>query len=139
MKKLVLTIAIAMGMTIASNAQRFGADYDFSGSESADPYASRSYGEKHSVNSYGDYHYVGAFNYNADENNDYLTGVGRLSSISYDNYGEKMRGGLFSGTRGGVLPNLPGHGQSDNQDAPIGGGALLLIGFGAAYALTKKK
>ena len=39
-------------------------------------------------------------------------------------------------------PNMPGeHGQNGNQDgdpAPLGGGALLLIGFGAAYALSKK-
>ena len=38
----------------------------------------------------------------------------------------------------GFGPNLPGHGESDNQDAPLGGGALLLIGFGAAYAMSKK-
>ena len=38
----------------------------------------------------------------------------------------------------GNTPLLPGHGQSSNQDAaPLGGGALLLIGFGAAYALKK--
>ena len=37
-----------------------------------------------------------------------------------------------------TMPGLPGHGQSDNQSAPLGGGALLLIGFGAAYAMSKK-
>ena len=37
------------------------------------------------------------------------------------------------------VPGLPGHGESGNQPAPIGGGALLLIGFGAAYALTKNR
>ena len=41
------------------------------------------------------------------------------------------------GNRDG-MPGLPGHGQGDNQDAPLTGGALLLIGFGAAYAMTKK-
>lgn len=40
-------------------------------------------------------------------------------------------------------PNMPGgHGLDDNQDGdpttPLAGGALLLIGFGAAYALSKK-
>ncbi len=36
-------------------------------------------------------------------------------------------------------PFLPGHGESDDQNAsPLGGGALLLIGFGAAYALKKR-
>jgi len=42
-------------------------------------------------------------------------------------------------TRGGGSPMLPGHGESGNQPAPLGSGALLLIGFGAAYALKKKK
>ena len=39
-------------------------------------------------------------------------------------------------------PIFPGHGQSTNQPAhpaPIGSGALLLIGFGAAYAMSKRK
>ena len=35
-------------------------------------------------------------------------------------------------------PGLPGHGSNENEDAPLGGGALLLIGFGAAYALKKR-
>ena len=35
-------------------------------------------------------------------------------------------------------PLLPAHGQNENQTAPLGSGALLLIGFGAAYALKKK-
>ena len=41
-------------------------------------------------------------------------------------------GGLFN-------PVLPEHGQEDNQSAPLGGGALLLIGFGAAYAAAKRR
>ena len=36
------------------------------------------------------------------------------------------------------LPSLPSHGVGTNQDAPLGGGALLLLGLGAAYAMTKK-
>ena len=35
-------------------------------------------------------------------------------------------------------PKLPDHNQDTNQ-TPLGGGALLLIGFGAAYALKKRK
>lgn len=34
-------------------------------------------------------------------------------------------------------PGYPGHGGGDTP-APLGSGALLLIGFGAAYALKKK-
>ena len=35
------------------------------------------------------------------------------------------------------LPTL--HGSDTDQTTPIGSGALLLIGFGAAYALKKRK
>ncbi len=38
-----------------------------------------------------------------------------------------------------LLPSLPNHDLDTNQDAPLGGGVLLLIGFGAAYALKKKR
>ena len=41
-------------------------------------------------------------------------------------------------TTGVVMPNLPIHGETGNQNAPLGGGALLLVGFGAAYALKKR-
>ena len=86
MKKLVLTIAIVLGMTFAASAQYFG-----------------------------------------------------------DN-GQPQGGGLFgrgetrdADNDGGVsAPLLPGHGQTTNQDAPLGSGALLLVGFGAAYAVAKK-
>ena len=88
MKKIVLTIAIVLGMTFAASAQYFG-----------------------------------------------------------DN-GQPQGGGLFGrgetrdgGNDGGVsAPLLPGHGLNTNQDAetPLGSGALLLIGFGAAYAMSKR-
>lgn len=39
----------------------------------------------------------------------------------------------------GGFPGLPGHGEEGNQPAPIGTGTALLIGFGAAYAMYKKK
>ena len=44
-------------------------------------------------------------------------------------------------SRGGK-PGLPGeHGLGGDQDSntPLGGGALLLVGLGAAYAMTKKR
>ena len=63
-------------------------------------------------------------------------------------FGAFAQGGLFGkgetreveNTRDGsgpLLPGLPTHGETDSQDAPLAGGALLLIGFGAAYALKK--
>ena len=64
-------------------------------------------------------------------------------------FGDNDKGGLFGrgATRDGEAggndfssPLLPAHGQNGNQDAaPLGSGALLLIGFGAAYAMSKKK
>ena len=44
--------------------------------------------------------------------------------------------GLLRTTNG--TPKLPDHNQDDNV-SPLGSGALLLIGFGAAYALKKRK
>ena len=57
-------------------------------------------------------------------------------------YGES-KDASFSGARGGgneALVNMPGaHGLTTDSSAPLGSGALLLIGFGAAYALRKRK
>ena len=51
------------------------------------------------------------------------------------------RGPESNQNRDGLLtPGLPKHNEDTNQPAtPLGGGALLLIGFGAAYAMSKKK
>ena len=46
---------------------------------------------------------------------------------------------VMTGTRLGGAPNLPGHGEEGNQPAPLGSGALLLIGMGAAYAAAKRR
>ena len=64
---------------------------------------------------------------------------------------QKQGGGLFGmgDQRGymteqedrgeGLLLGLPGsHGSTEDQ-SPLGTGALLLIGFGAAYALKKRQ
>ena len=37
------------------------------------------------------------------------------------------------------VPRLPGHNLGSNQSAPVGSGALLLVGFGAAYILVQKR
>ena len=53
---------------------------------------------------------------------------------------EDIEMGLFTNLRATYnTPGLPTHGLEDNMDAPLGSGALLLIGFGAAYALKKRK
>ena len=49
-------------------------------------------------------------------------------------------GGHFSKADGGVImPGLPTHGQSESQNAPLGGGIALLTALGAAYLVGKKR
>lgn len=50
-------------------------------------------------------------------------------------YGAGVRNGQNSLL---ALPNEHGS-NNDSEAAPLGGGALLLIGFGAAYTLKKRK
>ncbi len=88
MKKLVLTIAVVLGMTFGASAQHLGDN---------EPQAQR-----------------GLF--------------GRGNAPQYE------------GTNADS-PMLPHHGESTNQNAntPLGSGALLLIGFGTAYAASKRR
>ena len=37
-----------------------------------------------------------------------------------------------------VFPNLPGHGETTDQPAPLGTGTMLMLGLGAAYLVSKK-
>ena len=47
---------------------------------------------------------------------------------------------LREGENNNSLLNLPNaHGETNDVQAPLGSGALLLIGFGAAYALKKRR
>ena len=45
--------------------------------------------------------------------------------------------GLYS-TRGGFGPNLPGHGETGDVNAPLGTGIAVLTALGAAYLVAKK-
>ena len=47
----------------------------------------------------------------------------------------------YYGTRGGFpgTPGLPGHGESDNQSAPLGTGIAVLTALGAAYLIGKRR
>ena len=39
-----------------------------------------------------------------------------------------------------MMPTLPGHGATDDQDAtPLGSGVAVLLGLGAAYLVGKKR
>ena len=69
-------------------------------------------------------------------------GLFQYGNVSDEDYYGSAYWALDENNRFGGDPNLfpflPDHNEDDNQDAPLGGGALLLIGFGAAYALKKK-
>jgi hypothetical protein len=49
--------------------------------------------------------------------------------------------GLYGDRDGGLrgFPGLPGHGETGNQDAPLGSGVAVLLGLGAAYMVAKKR
>lgn len=85
MKKLALTIAIVLGMTVGAFAQTQNG---------------------------------GLFQMGPERQYD-----------SYD-YGNTRGSGLF-------LPNQHGL-EGDSDGAPLGTGTVLLLGFGAAYAMTKR-
>lgn len=100
MKKLALTLAIVLGMSLGGFAQDRG-----------------------------------LFGYGDVSETDESSNLAWYSFYRDDN----GFGGLFENLRTAFSPALPIHDQTGNQDAPLTGGALLLIGFGAAYALKKKK
>ena len=56
------------------------------------------------------------------------------NSPYWDSFFLPEHGGIFNGD----ADFDPGE-DSDDPPAPLGGGALLLVGFGAAYAMTKRK
>ena len=72
-----------------------------------------------------------------------VLGLG-ITTFAENGGGLFQRGGTASqntealGIRDGN-PGLPGHGEDDNQNAPLGSGVVALLGFGAAYAMSKRK
>ncbi len=101
MKKLALTFAIVLGLSLCSFAQNGG----------------------------------GIFGYGQTSEEEESYNIAWYSF--YQN--EEVDNSLFGHLRAGILPGLPIHEETDNQNAPLTGGALLLIGFGAAYALKKRR
>ncbi|MBR3711039.1 MAG: hypothetical protein IKM99_08775 [Bacteroidales bacterium] len=66
-------------------------------------------------------------------------GIGAYAQGGLFKYGQEAEQTRGEGMmKGGGFPGTPGHGGTGNADAPLTGGALLLIGFGAAYALKKR-
>ena len=60
-----------------------------------------------------------------------LFGKGAQRPTEYDDFSIHRDGS------GLLLPEY--HGETEDQATPLGTGALLLIGFGAAYALKKRQ
>ena len=76
-----------------------------------------------------------------------ILGFGLTSFAAYNGGGLFQRGvsdeeyygmGYTNQYREGMMPNIPNHGSSDNEDAPLGTGIILLTAFGAAYLVGKK-
>ena len=66
-------------------------------------------------------------------------GIGAYAQGGLFKYGDSNDQQSKGLTRDG-FPSLPGHGETGNQPgSPLGSGALLLIGFGAAYAAAKRR
>ena len=98
MKKLALTIAIVLGMTLGVSAQM-------------------------SQQTVG-----GLFE------------RGYVSDEVYYGAGSSNYNDLFGNLRGGLLdPGLPFHGETENQDAPLGSGIAVLLGLGGAYLVAKRR
>ena len=93
MKKLVLTIAIILGMTMTTFAD--GGLFQ------------RGYNAKNGFSGYSIY-------FNSKENEEMLR-------------------------ENEIYPMLPAHGQTDDQNAPVGSGIAILMGLGAAYMVAKKR
>ena len=60
----------------------------------------------------------------------------RANSGDNGNTVYESKGGMFR-TEG--MPGLPVHGETGNQDAPLGSGIVMLLSLGAAYAVAKKR
>ena len=65
-------------------------------------------------------------------------GLFRYGAVSDESYYGSAYCEDFNLNRDPILPDLPlQHGSDQSQSAPLGGGVLLLIGLGAAYAIRQ--
>ena len=135
MKKLTLTLALVLGMTLGALAQKSSSTtlsqnpYEVDDSESffeylqqmfimeedlEDPYAAEYEGLSNDGGMFG-----GGGLFQRGAGNDYT---------------------MFGGNRNGNLLGLPSvHGAEGDADVPLGGGIALLIGLGGAYLVAKKR
>ena len=117
MKKTLLTLSLALMMGFVANAQN----------EMWDTPVESSY----EVANFGMFDWDGFTE---------LFDQASQSSASSEWYSDFSLFDFGSGDRDGILDLvLPDHGLDADVNAPLGSGVLLLVGFGAAYALKKRK
>ena len=129
MKKLTLTFAIILGMSLGALAQN-----------SSSLFHSSNDGDSQSF-----------FEYLQEL---FTTEEDAEEAFAIDNQGGGMFGGgglfrrgatseeytPFGGNRNGSFLNLPSvHGSNDDQDTPLGSGIAMLLGLGGAYLVAKKR
>mgnify|MGYP006908796131 CR=1 FL=1 len=130
MKKLIVTIAIVLFMGMTTFAQEA-----FTGADGVAESGLFSLG----TNFFGNGE-LGLFSPDYYDYEDEYEAYNNYPQNYVDNGLFGMGGGtLFSNTRSGGLV-LPGsHGQTDDSNAPLGSGVVVLLGMGAAYAMKKKR
>ena len=134
MKKLTLTLALVLGMTLGALAQKSSSTtlsqspYEVDDSQSFFEYLQQMFiMEEDLVDPY-------AAEYEGLSNDGGMFGGGLFQRGAGNDYT------MFGGNRNGNLLSLPSvHGAEGDADAPLGGGIALLIGLGGAYLVAKKR
>ena len=130
MKKLIVTIAIVLGMGMTLTAQIDENMYETKGGL---------FGLGQNLFTNADDETFLPYGYAEEE-----TFMPEVYSGSDDNWNAGLFGlgdnGLYNGTRDGSLINLPGqHGSDQDQDTPLGSGIAVLTALGAAYLVGKRR
>ena len=130
MKKLIVTIAIVLGLGMTTYAQEA-----FTGADGVAESGLFNLGTSFFGN--GE---LGLFSPDYYDYEDEYEAYNNYPQNYVDNGLFGMGGGtLFGNTRNGGLV-LPGsHGQTDDSSAPLGSGIAVLMGLGAAYTLKKRR
>jgi hypothetical protein len=130
MKKLIVTIAIALSMGLTTFAQEA-----FTGADGVAESGLFSLGTSFFSN--GE---LGLFSSDYYDYEEEYEAYNYLPQNYVNNGLFGMGGGtLFGNTRNGGLVLPTEHGQTTDTTAPLGSGIAVLVGFGAAYALKKRK
>ena len=130
MKKLIVTIAIALCMGMTTFAQEAYTGNDGVTEENGLFGLGVSFFDRD-----GDFNFFLEY-YELDDEEDMNYSNQPQSYVDDGFFGLGI--GLFNGNRDGN-PGLPGFGDENNQDSPLGSGLAVLVGLGAAYLVGKKR